>query len=109
MGMGPRAQLAARCASILLLAATVPPALQTSVSPAYADGPTIVVTPDSNLPHALESVYGSGFQPLTPVSFSLTSSMGVTQLSTLNADGAGSVNGLLRLPFSIDAGTANTI
>jgi hypothetical protein len=109
MGLGHRARLAANFAGALLLVAAAQPVLHARILPVHAAGPFIVASPDLNLPHALESISGSGFQPLASVTCSITTTAGVTQLGTLTADGEGSVSGLLRLPFNLDAGIVNTI
>ena len=74
-----------------------------------ASAPSIEVAPAVNLPHGIESVLGSGFDPGSQVDISVRSSLGSSRAAVLTADPSGSISASITLPYTLDAGLANMV
>ncbi|MDB5056899.1 MAG: hypothetical protein JWO59_371 [Chloroflexi bacterium] len=109
MGLGAPGRLAVRSALTLVLLLLFAPVLRQGVNLAHAAGAVLSVSPTSNLPHGVEAITGRGFDPLTTVTVSVTTSAGSSVAGTLTSDVAGSLNGLVTLPFTLDSGVPNQI
>ncbi len=74
-----------------------------------ASSPVIAVAPEVNLPHGLESITGSGFDPGAQVDLSVQSTDMTSTLGILVADASGSIRSSITLPYTLDAGLANMV
>jgi hypothetical protein len=101
-------------AAILTLA--VRPGL-TFARPGHAPAPTITITPTAAVPHGSIQVKGVGFDPSTNgktvlVNIIVTNSTGTFPVGAVQTDASGAINAgesTLRLPFSLDATSANQL
>ncbi len=76
---------------------------------AHASGPVIALSPPLNLPHGIEAISGSGFDPGGAVDVTVQSSGTFNDLGEVPVDASGAISASITLPYTLDAGLANTV